>query len=82
MEYDQTYLMIVQSFCRKDRETTVTICIIRYEYDSTHFTLVSAEWMECPDVGITEGTYRDCQVSGGFQGITRFPNTGRLEIES
>ena len=51
-------------------------------YDMTKYiTLVSTGWVDCPDVGIDEWTYRDCKVSGGFEGSTRSPNTGRLDIK-
>ena len=32
-------------------------------YDKTHVTLVHTGWAECPNVGIKEWTFRDCQIS-------------------
>ena len=80
-QYDQVYLCLLKAFAEWMEKRHVTICIIRYECDSLHFTLVSTGWMECPDVGITEWTYTDCQVSGGFQSSTRYPRTGRLFLK-
>ena len=60
----------------------VTFCILHDTilYDmTTCITFASTGWMDCPDDGIREWTYRDCQVSGGFQSSIRSSNTGRLD---
>ena len=47
-------IIFIQCWCHMSHMSHVII--------STHVTLVSAEWLECPYVGINERTFRDCQI--------------------
>ena len=49
---------------------------------STHVTLVSSGWLECPYVCIMGRTFRDCQISRWGRGGTQPPINGKVAIKS